>query len=429
MTDDTDPPLRQMYDPAAETALLAACLLSKNARIAAKRMMTPRDLYNPVHERLFAAMLALDRAGRNVDAVTVRAAVAGDSHPAAMEAALLAVATDTFAMPDSVRDYAAIVRRWSLKRTLAEAGRHITQQALSPTVSPDTLASEAVTRLAAIRDHGLGDIAALTLGELLDTTDDGPRWVIPGLLEAGDRLILTGLEGAGKSVLARQLVIMTSAGLHPFLGSMVPPIKGMIVDCENKGGQVRRAARPLVSWIQETTGHTDPLDRVLIDTPGRLDITSDRGLARLHQAIDAWQPDLVVMGPIYKMARRGLNKDEEADAYLAAVDTLTERGIAVILEAHAGHAQQDAGGRKTERALRPRGSSVLMGWPEFGLGLRALGGGIADLEPWRGGREARNWPSRLKRATGNRWVETHPEHRPEPPEDPPEQPPLTDDGW
>jgi replicative DNA helicase len=60
------------------------------------------------------------------------------------------------------------------------------------------------------------------------------------------------------------------------------------------------------------------------------------------------------------------------------------------------------------RDLRPRGSSALLGWPEFGYGMRNIGTeGYADLVPWRGNREERDWPARLRRADGFRWLPHH----------------------
>jgi hypothetical protein len=400
----------RVYDREAEVSLLASCLWSKTARITARKHVLPSDFYNPAHEVLFQTMASLDRAGHNVDPVTLRAAVEGANYRGIDQ--LLIEVTTAMGIPESASTYAAIVRSWALRRRLADAGTRLRQRAMSPGEAPERLAAEAVTMLSNLRDAGT-DVTAATLSELMDAPeDDAPRWVIPDLLEAGDRLMLTGSEGAGKSALIRQLAIMASAGVHPFSNAIMPPVKALIVDCENKPAQVRRQTRPLLSWLREYgQASTDPTQRVLIDTPGRISVTRDRDLSRIHQTIDAWQPDLVVLGPIYRMSDKALQTDDEAAPFLAALDTITARGCAVILEAHAGHGTTGVG-RQQQRDLRPRGSSALLGWPEFGLGLRGLGHGIADLEPWRGHREARAWPSRMRRAPGNRWVETHPDDRP-----------------
>jgi hypothetical protein len=54
------------------------------------------------------------------------------------------------------------------------------------------------------------------LWQFLGTADDEFDWIVPGLIERGDRLMLTGFEGLGKSMLTRQLAVTMAAGLHPF---------------------------------------------------------------------------------------------------------------------------------------------------------------------------------------------------------------------
>lgn len=416
-----------LSDEHAEKALLGACLASKNARIEARKVMGAGDFYQPAHEVLYNAMTVLDRHGKTVDPVTLRAALHAAGHAphllTGLERLLVEVYSASIVPTEhGAADYAAIVHRWALRRRLRSEGLRLAQQAASPSETPERLAAQAVTALTGVRDASAGDATARTLAEVMADPDDEPTWAVPGLLETGDRLMLTGSEGAGKSALSRQIVTMAAAGVHPFTNGVIPPIRAYILDVENKEAQVRRQTRPLLDWLYRQ-GADDPRERVLVDAvyPRRVNLLSDRDLSLIHQTIDAWQPHVVVLGPIYRMTPKALQTDDEAHPFLAALDTLTERGCALIVEAHAGHAQEGAG-KAQVRSLRPRGSSALLGWPEFGLGLRGLGGGLADLEPWRGHREARAWPGRLRRAAGNRWVETSPDERPgdyppEPPED------------
>jgi len=397
-----------LTDHAAETALLAACLYSKTARQEVRRHITACDFYDPSYEEIWNRISALDRAGRKVDPVTVQATIDPATGPGRLLAQRMVEVTTAHGLPDSAAEYAEIVRGWSTRRRLNAAARGLIQRTMDPTTPATTLATEAVRVLTGIRDQGAhADVTALTLDELMEVEETTPEWVIPGLLERGDRLMLTGTEGAGKSALSRQLGVMAAAGLHPFTGGIMPPIKAVYVDCENKAPQVRRQVRPLLDWLRRGEATTDPTDRVMMDFPGRINITRDRDLAAVHRLLDAVQPDLLVIGPVYKMVPRSLNDEEVAAEFLAALDTIMDRGVTLIIEAHSGHTKDGETGRGA-RALRPRGSSSLLGWPEFGLGLRALPHGLADLEPWRGGREIREWPTRLRRSPGNRWVETEP---------------------
>ena len=105
--------------------------------------------------------------------------------------------------------------------------------------------------------------------------------------------------------------------------------------------------------------------------------------------LDQVEPELVYIGPLYKLSPVAMQTDSEATPVLKALDSIRERGCALIIEAHAGKGQE----------LAPRGSAAFQGWPEFGRGLRKS---IDDpdkflLEEWRGDRDVRDIPTALKR--------------------------------
>jgi len=387
----------QRSDPQAERAVLAACIESKTARTEARRHLTGADFDSPQHESVWQAMSRLDRHGKSIDPVTLNTVLAGD--PAQT---LLVDLVTLVALPDHVGEYAAIVRSWSVKRQLEHAARQVVQQAMSPEANAVGFAASVVTKFAAIRDSGSSgdDLTALTVAELLAQGDDEPDWLVPGLLERRDRFMLTGEEGLGKSHLLRQFAVMGAAGLHPLdVDQRFPPLRTTVIDCENTWSQVRRKLRPQVAWASRFG--EDPSDRMMVDCTSRMDITRDKDLARIHQLLDAQQPDLVVIGPLYRLVPRALQTDDDTAPVLAALDTIRDRGCALLMEAHAGHAL----GKGGIRDLRPRGSSSLLGWPEFGYGMRSIGAeGYADLVPWRGQREERDWPQRLRRGDGLRWL-------------------------
>lgn len=390
--------IEQRSDRHAELAVLAACIESKTARQEARRHITGRDFLQPQHEEIWDAIARLDRHGKSVDHVTLNALLDGSA-----KAVLLDLVT-TVALPDHVAEYAAIVRSWSTKRQIESEARAVLQQAMNPDANAVGFAASVANRFAAIRDSGntADDITALTARELLEQADDEPEWLIPGLLERRDRFMLTGEEGLGKSHLLRQFAVYAAAGINPLdISERFEPLRTTIIDCENTWSQVRRKVRPAIEWLRYRAD--DPSDRIMVDCTSRMDITRDKDLARIHQLLDAQRPDLVVIGPIYRLVPRALQTDDDAAPVLAALDTIRDRGCALLMEAHAGHAL----GKGGIRDLRPRGSSALLGWPEFGYGLRSIGAeGYADLVQWRGPREERNWPARLKRAqdSSSRWM-------------------------
>lgn len=390
--------LEQLHDRDAEQAVLAACIASATARKEARRHISGSDFYEPWHEEIWDAMSRLDRHNKAVDGPVLNS-VLGAGSRAQRE---LITVIGILALPDHVGTYAEIVRGWSTRRRIQAEATRVLQQVMNPDVTPVGFAASVAGRFAAIRDSGSTeeDFTARTLAELLAEEDDEPEWLIPGLLERRDRFMLTGEEGLGKSHLLRQFAIHAAAGLHPFdSGVPIPAIRTMIIDCENTWSQVRRKARPMAEWARRRG--EDPSDRLMVDCTARMDITRDKDLARIHQLLDVWAPDLVVIGPLYRLVPRALQTDDDTAPVLAALDTIRDRGCALLMEAHAGHAI----GKGGTRDLRPRGSSSLLGWPEFGFGMKSIGAeGYADLVHWRGAREQRLWPQRFRRGDGFRWV-------------------------
>lgn len=385
-----------IHDQNAELAVLACCMMSRTARDEAKKHLSGSDFYSPQHEVIWDTMSQIERAGTGVDPAAMMSALTGRS-----EAAILPTLLTYPAVPDNVGDHAKIVRGWATRRRLLAEAKRVEQVALNLETPVDAVAASVATRFASLRNSGISeDVQSITLDELLEEQDDEPDWVIPGLLERRDRLMLTGEEGLGKSYMLRQIAVMAAAGLDPFdTGKRIPPVRVTIIDCENTTRQIRRKVRPVVNYARRwgsSSGHP-----VNLLCSSRIDITRDKDLARIHYELDASQPDILVIGPLYRLVPRALQTDDEAAPVLAALDTIRERGVSLLIEAHAGHAI----GKGGQRDLRPRGSSALLGWPEFGYGMRTVAQGYADLVPWRGDRDERDWPQRVRHdRDGVRWI-------------------------
>ncbi len=234
-----------------------------------------------------------------------------------------------------------------------------------------------------------------TLGEIQDAQEDMRDWIIPDLLERRERLIMTGEEGRGKSHWMRQVMIASAAGVHPFnMRQQINPVRVLAIDAENTELQWQRATKYITNLVQHY-GQADPRDRVIVQAGYRLDFTQSSHVDIVHRWIDQYEPDLVYLGPLYKLVPKEVTNDDDAAPLLKTLDGLRERGLALLMEAHAGKAKGDGG----ERNLAPRGSSALLGWPEFGYGLRSSTNDpdMALIIPWRGDREQRPWPKILRR--------------------------------
>lgn len=223
------------------------------------------------------------------------------------------------------------------------------------------------------------------LDAFLDAAEPAYDWLIPGLLERADRLLVTGPEGGGKSTFLRQLAVQAGAGIHPFTHAPMAPVRTLLVDLENSPRHLRRQLRPLRALV----AGIDPSLVRIVSHPQGIDLRHPADRAWLAERVELNRCELLAVGPLYKMAGGDPRDEEVARTVAAALDDLRVRhGFAVVIEAHSPYA--NSGGT---RPTRPYGASLWSRWPEFGLHLAATG----ILTHWRGARDERAWPGALTR--------------------------------
>lgn len=222
------------------------------------------------------------------------------------------------------------------------------------------------------------------------------EFVIPQTLAMGERLILIGFEGTGKSTLCRQIAVMTAAGLHPFLGRDMDPRRVLFIDAENHPDQVDTSWDELVD-LAERHGHG--LERgmltVMEEWESSIDLSSLEGSAWLQERVHAYRPHLVVMGPLTNLSGKDLRDDEPVRRLRNAVNQA--RSIcnsAFIMEHHAPH----KGPLDKERQVRPYGSSLFLKWPDYGYGMKPTEReGVYEWYKNRGPRvRSRIWPDWIR---------------------------------
>ena len=190
-------------------------------------------------------------------------------------------------------------------------------------------------------------------------------FVIPNVLAQGDRFLLTGFEGHGKSTLCRQLGVMAAAGMHPWTGLAMPPVRTVIVDSENHPDQVLDSWKDLIGRCARHGYNLQPgMLTVIEEWDNDLDLTSEDGHAWLQERVRAYKPQLMVIGPLYNLSSKDLKDDETARKIKKAVnDARGICGTAFIMEHHAPHRAPG----DTKRSVRPYGSSTFLKWPDFGF--------------------------------------------------------------
>lgn len=386
----------------AERAVIGGLLIDPTV-LSEIGTLTASDFYRPAHASIFAAVRAAVDSGERVDQLVVLNTlrvrgdlerVGGASYLHDCQASIPSVANTSH--------YARFVQEAAKRRKLLEYATRLRQACLSPDLdSALDVAAELSVAIGQEVEHtsnGPDPLADLhELGAFAAESITRRDWVIPGLLERMDRVIVVAGEGAGKSMWMRSVAAMVGQGIHPLNPTVkIPPQRALIVDLENPPNLIRRKARHLV----DAAGGWES-DRVWVwSRPGGINLRKAADQALLDHIVAHVRPALVCLGPLYKASLGGGDRGEQIAAETAsALDRIRERhGCALWLEHHAPMAQQG------ERNLRPVESGLWSRWPEFGIAMRRDGGPgskVFRLERFRGDRDERCWPDEL--SWGSRW--------------------------
>jgi hypothetical protein len=223
-----------------------------------------------------------------------------------------------------------------------------------------------------------------------DTTYD---WLIPGVLERGDRMILTAREGEGKSIWLSQLGVQAASGIQPFEADNIQPVRVAIVDCENPTGELRRRMAKLVALA----GNRLLMHQLFVySRPAGLDLAgTGEDHEWLRDCLVRSRAELLILGPIYKLGSGDPEKEVDTKPIATFIDELrAELEITVALEGHMTH---EGGGR-------PFGWSGWRRWPDIGIELRSSGA----LTAWRPARhETPALPHAVTRDGMWLWNATH----------------------
>jgi replicative DNA helicase len=380
--------------------VIGSCLLTPDSVRFAASILEPEDFFSHVHRDVFQAIVQLQKNGDPVEPFSVWTK-AQENGTRGLSVADLHRMIEGTGSSASISFYADQVKEAASRRKLAAIATKLMREASDETSHPSQSAQAAAD---AIKNIGAGRqrMTTKTLAEILAVEEDH-EWLIPGLLERGDRLVLTGFEGGGKTTWIRQMVICMAAGIHPTtLNHLDKPLTVLVVDAENMENQWRAQTRRM-SVTAARHGLVDPTSNIHIHAKGRIDITKDATLGEVHRLIDEHEPDVLAIGPLYKLVSTGINNDQEAAPLIMALDSLRERGVVLIMEGHAAKGNS----QNAQRDLAPRGSAALMGWPEFGFGLHpdANDPDKSLVTKWRGDRESgRQWPKELYRGGPFPWT-------------------------
>ena len=424
---------RDAYDLETERTLLGTVMANPNAAGQALLAVRPADWWSPRHRLVADLLVARLRAGDPIDPNLVMADVMDRGGPLrdspqgvpadAVSPGMLGNGVWVFDLyqragrAEHAVEYAARIRGLGGRRNLYGATIRLQQQLDIAWELGDVESIEVLTKemreacTDAEEAQGLIDpVLPITLDDLL-AEEDVRRWLVPGLLERGERIMLTAAEGNGKSEMLAQFGCCLTAGVHPFSGAVLGSgryrARALVIEFENSRGQTHRRYRRIGLAVDECMRRSGygPVpwrqDIRLEIRPEGTDLLRPQEIAWLRRMVSAVAPEVIVIGPLYKLHRSNMNDESAAREITAVLDDIRVRhACALVMEHHPGHAREDDG----KRSLRPRGSSLLQGWPEFGFGFRRSkeDGGLkyptwVDVVSWRGDREEREWPAKLVR--------------------------------
>lgn len=403
---------RNAHDVMNERALLSA--LFRNPEVTQPHFLAvpPEAFYGIQHQVLAAIIRDMIIRGDEVDVNTVLAIILDQGLVSRIPAGDLVTILQHDSYPGNAASYASRVCELYGRRRLAEECDRLMQRLDAEWENGDSLpvtAAAAQLRLAVDEIEELSVPAdqdePFTLADLLSEKIEYD-WLVPGLIERMDRMVITGEEGFGKTELVAQILCCLAAGLHPFRGEPIydgeSALRVTVIDCENTKSQSKRRYRRMIQLVDSCRGAIGLPSlswekQLYMDfaTEG-IDLLKGGDVARLERFVAKTSPDILAVGPLYKLHHEDENSSQAARAIVQVLDNIRARhGCAIITEAHAGNGKDGSG----RRVMRPRGSSLYLGWPEFGFGLRRgeHDQAAAEFVSWRGQREERDWPTGLVR--------------------------------
>lgn len=388
------------YDLDAEEAMLGAMMLSRDALDIGSATLTSADFYKPAHAAAFDALIERYNTGEKCDPVSVAAHLAERggivTEPSdGWRHALMSIMAATPASANADAYAQIVVDRSERRRLMAETSllherTFDLTTPISETLDALRVAADNTGRMSTARRH-------LNYREWSQTVNMDEAWVMPGVMELGERLIIVGGEGSGKSLWERQMAVQLACGLHWFGPGRVPPRRTMVVDVENSERQIVRQtdAKLIAVADRKAPGWND--DNFVVLPYPKLDLNARADRLDVESYLSGHRPDLLVIGPLYKIFQSDARHNYEEQALRAqrVLDDWRHRyGCAIIIEHHAPKARE--GGM-----LDPRGSAAWLGWPEFGISMERPPDVPSEmrLRHFRGQREERDWPPSLHRSS------------------------------
>lgn len=353
----------------AERAVLAACLLGDQALERASEVLTPASFFRSAHQEFFRAMLALHRAGRPVDTVTLCEQLRQDESldrigGGAAIAQLMEYATTTA----NVVAHARIVAAQHARREARRAVRALEAATLNgePLAAAIATCSSALEAARALEDSSLSRpptlVEQILTDETLQSAELSPAADLIGrrYIVEGGMTILVGQSGLGKTFLAIQMM-RSLATATPWLGHHALQGRSALLELEMPAWSIReRLAR----------SYGGAMD-ILAMPQGFTQLPDPAILKQMVRWISERQVRLLVADPVHAMHQANENYGTELNPFMAALMKLrSETGVHVVLIHHVNKLDFDKElGLQMSVMRAVRGAGRLVNDPDNVLGV------------------------------------------------------------
>lgn len=355
------------WAPDDEQALIAALAVNNGAYERVRDFVSPDDLYDPIHRRLYAVAAERIESGEPVNSVILGRYVAdiepigGMSGPEYVNWIASNVRTTSHAP-----DYAKAIRCEAIKRKhSAIAWKAIeTIRGAPPDVDPAALLEETLGDLQTLRES----VSRGTLHTLLFAHEDTARtrsdYVVKGLIQRGSTGFFFGPSISGKTFLAIHLAFCIAAG-KPFMGRRTKPGAVLYIALEGQGGFGSRIEAAIRAYGDPGRNFARLLLPVSLGSAagGQAHAAAVIRQAKVL-AREASVPVSLIVIDTYHRALGGGDEDKaaEASAFLGHAGHIAAETDAAILTIH--HP-----GKNQEKGMR--GSSALFPGADFVMEIDA----------------------------------------------------------
>lgn len=374
----------------AEAAAIGVMLLKREAIEPVREIISADYFWNQSYGNIFTAVNELYEHGDVIDATTVGSQMRQTGTWTDATGNLLLESMSLVGSTAHAYHYAKAVEHAHLARLVMRASQDALT-GITDGLDPFEVSDQLMKTLLSLGTKEFIQ-QAKTILEMMESEESESRIIIDGLLKEDYRVILTARSGTGKSTFTKFVGYCASQGVHPFTRKDIPPIRVLAIDGENPMENILQTMVPLRTTMAYRSLDYDEERFKVWRRPGGLNIRNRRDRTDLQKEIAIHQPDLLVMGPAYKMGVTRKPKEsweEAAGEWLSIIDDLRTRyKFAVLIEAHTSKGEE----------MDPQGSAYITQWAETGLALQVskANPSLFALERFRGDRlQGLEWPSQL----------------------------------